>query len=214
MRRLIYLFGGICLVGLWGLGNTARAQPTALINHNVRRYVQRMAHATPSRTTRRRLRRYEPYIQYFSGLSYTRPGITVNADFVRALIAAESSARPAITSAKGAVGLMQILPETGRRAGRELYASGYDFQFVRRHRLYYVTARDLKDPAINILIGCYLLDRYNRQFGNNLARTVSAWNAGPHRVQQHGGTPPYRETLTLIGRVNAYYRYFRRLRRR
>ena len=177
-------------------------------------YAQRMARETPPRATQQRLRRYEPYIRYVAGLSFTRPGITVNADFLRALIAAESSARPGAVSRKGAVGLMQLLPETARRAGRELYDTGHDFRHVRRSQLRNVTAHDLEDPALNILIGGYLLDRYNRQFGNNLAHTVAAWNAGPGRVRQYRGAPPYRETLTLIGRVNAYYRYFLRLRRR
>jgi len=39
---------------------------------------------------------------------------------------------------------------------------------------------------------------------------VSAWNAGPQAVARYQGTPPYRETLELIGRVNAYYVYYNR----
>lgn len=181
---------------------------------DVRRAVQRKANEVPGRATLRRLSSYERYIQYFSGLAYSRPGVTVNTNFVRALIAAESSARRTVVSSDGAIGLMQLLPETARRAARELYATGYDFRFVDRQRLQAFTASDLKDPAINILIGCYLLDRYNNVFGNDLARTVGAWNAGPERIRQYEGAPPYRETLGLIGRVNAYYLFFRRQTRR
>ncbi len=212
MRRLLCL-GWLLALGVGGLASPAPAQPTRSsrdVADYVQRAAERMADEVPPRATQRRLQAYEPYIQYFSRLSYSRPGITVNAHFVRALIAAESSARPRVVSHKGAVGLMQILPETGRRAARALYHSRRAFRYVRREDLRSLEARDLKDPAINILIGCYLLDRYNMLFRNNLARTVGAWNAGPHRVRQYGKTPPYDETLTLIGRVNAYYLYFRR----
>jgi hypothetical protein len=212
MRRLLCL-GCLLAVGLIGLAGSAPAQHprgSQEVADYVQRAAERLADEVPPRATQRRLQAYEPYIQYFSRLSYSRPGITVNTHFVRALIAAESSARPRVVSDKGAIGLMQILPETGRRAARALYRSRRAFRYVRRADLRSLDARDLKDPAINILIGCYLLDRYNRVFANNLARTVGAWNAGPHRVRQYGKTPPYEETLTLIGRVNAYYLYFRR----
>ena len=194
-------------------GPEAQAQSGSGTYRTVQQYIRQMAHETPPKATQQRLHRYEPYIQYVASLSFSRAGITVNADFLRALIAAESGGRPDAVSDKNAVGLMQLLPETARRAGRELYATGHAFRYVRRSQLRNITARDLKNPALNILIGGYLLDRYNGQFDNNLAHTVAAWNAGPGRVRQYRGAPPYRETLTLIGRVNAYYRYFLRLRR-
>jgi soluble lytic murein transglycosylase-like protein len=189
---------------------SAQSQDASDVEDYVQRVAQRMADEVPPAATQRRMRAYERYIQYFSQLSFSRARVTVNTNFVRALIAAESSARPKAVSPDGAIGLMQILPETGRRAARALYASERTFRYVRRARLRSVEARDLKDPAINILIGCYLLDRYNKEFQNNLAHTVGAWNAGPHRVRQYRRTPPYTETLELIGRVNAYYLYFRR----
>lgn len=172
--------------------------------------AQHTSPKAPAVSIRKRLQRYESYIQYFTGLVYTRAGVTVNANFVRALIAAESGARPRAISEDGAIGLLQIRPETGRRAAEKLHATGYNFRYVSRTTLRDLDADDLKKPAVNILIGCYLLDRYNAAFGGNLARTVGAWNAGPHRVRQYRGTPPYEETLDLIGRVNAFYLFFRR----
>ena len=179
----------------------------------VRLYVERMARETPGTVVQQRLARYDPVIRYMTGLSFTRPGVTVNASFVRALIAAESAAVPTAISSKGAIGLMQIMPATARPAAEALRASGYDFRYVDERRLENLSADDLKTPAINVLIGCYLLDRYNQRFGNDLAHTVSAWNAGPQAVARYQGAPPYRETLELIGRVNAYYVYFNRLQR-
>lgn len=215
MKRLgPILAGGLLLVGVWAVTPSA-AQGQRYADHDyIRRVAQNTEPQAPAPSTRQRLRDYEPYIEYFSGLSYTRSGVNLSTNFVRALIAAESAARPRAVSSKGATGLLQIQLATGRRAARKLYASGYKFRFVNRQRLQSLTAQDLKDPAINILIGCYLLDRYNAAFGDNLARTVGAWNAGPKRIRQHRGTPPYRETLGLIGRVNAFYLFFRHDRNR
>lgn len=195
---------------LLGGGPAAVAQGQHAPTEHVSRIVEQSRPTAPARTTRKRLRRYRPYIQYFSGLAYTRSAVAVDPNFVRALIAAESAARPTAVSDDDAIGLMQIRLETGRRAARQLYASGYNFRHVDRKRLRSLRTQDLKDPAVNILIGCYLLDRYNAAFGGHLARTVGAWNAGPDRVRQHGGTPPYPETIGLIARVNAFYLYFRR----
>lgn len=204
-HALVILF----LVVVWGVPITAQGQHASTAKEYVRHIARRTSPKPPARAIRRRLQDYETYVQYFSGLAYTRAGVSVNADFVRALIAAESAARPHARSSDGALGLLQIRPSTGRRAARELYATGYDFRFVDRGRLRSLKAQDLKDPAINILIGCYLLDRYNAEFGGHLARTVGAWNAGAKRVRQYEGTPPYSETLELIARVNAFYLFFR-----
>jgi len=180
------------------------------MDRRVQVHVDRMAREVPSTAMQRRVTRYEPLIRYFTGLSYTQPGITVNPSFVRALVAAESAGVATAVSHKGAIGLMQIMPATARPAARALYETGYDFRYIDESRLQAITKEDLKTPAINLLIGCYLLDRYNGQFGNDLAKTVSAWNAGPRSVDRYDGAPPYRETLELIGRVNAYYVFFNR----
>ena len=204
--------GLLLLLGMLGAASPEGVCAQA-IDARVQAYVERMAHEVPDPAMQRRLEQYEPLIRYFTGLSFTRPGVTVNAAFVRALISAESGGMRTAVSDKGAVGLMQILPSTGREAAQVLYRTGYDFRYVDERRLRTLTADDLKTPAINLLIGCYLLDRYNRQFGNDLAKTVSAWNAGPNAVDRHGGTPPFIETLELIGRVNAYYVYYGRRHR-
>jgi len=204
------LFISAVLVTLGGTAAPVSGQSPPPSKEYVRRIAQQAGPEAPAPATQERLQRYASRIRYFSGLVYTRTGITVDADFVRALIAAESGARPRAVSEDGAVGLMQIRPETGRRAARKLYASEYDFRYVDRDRLQSLQAQDLKDPAVNILIGCYLLDRYNAAFGGHLGRTIGAWNAGPDRVRQYEGTPPFQETLGLLAQVNAFYLFFRR----
>jgi soluble lytic murein transglycosylase-like protein len=206
--------GGVLLVftvlGGEGIVPAAWGQREPHVGEHVEEVARNARPEAPARSVRRRLEEYDSHVRYFSGLAYTRGGVNLNTNFVRALIAAESGARPRVVSSAGAIGLMQIRPETGRRAARTLYETGYDFRFVDRRRLRSVSAEDLKDPALNLLIGCYLLDRYNAEFGDHLARTVGAWNAGPERVRQHRGTPPYEETVGLIRRVNSFYLFFRR----
>lgn len=204
------LRAGLFLFLLGGAVATVHGQSSPTTKDYVRRIAQQTRPEAPATAIRKRLQRYTEYVQYFTGLVYTRAGVTVDPDFVRALIAAESSARPRVVSEDGAIGLLQIRPETGRKAARTLYGTGYNFRHVDRDRLQSLDAQDLKDPAINILIGCYLLDRYNAAFGDHLARTIGAWNAGPDRVREYKGTPPYQETLGLIARVNAFYLFFRR----
>ena len=173
-------------------------------------YLDALSHETPPQSTIDRVEQYEEKIQYFSQLTFTRRGYTVDANFLRALISAESAGNPDAISHKNAIGLTQITIETGRVAARELYEMEHDFEYVDRERLKNLQPSDLHDPGINLLIACYLLDRYNLEFGGNLALTVSAWNAGPGAVTQFHGYPPYEETMTLIARVESFYQYYRR----
>jgi len=101
------------------------------------------------------------------------------------------------------------MPETGRIAARSLYESGIDFQYVDERRLKNLRAEDLYDPAINILIACYLSASYLDQFLGRHDLVVSAWNAGPGAVTAHGNRPPpYAETHQLMARVRGYMTYF------
>jgi soluble lytic murein transglycosylase len=175
-------------------------------------YLRKMAHEVPSNAVKRRVFQYNHLIEYFTSFEYTRAGVRVSPNFIRALISAESAGNPHAVSNKNAVGLTQITYETGRAAARELYSFNFDFQHVDENRLRDLTYEDLFDPAINILICTYLIDKYNRDFGDNLASTVSAWNAGPATVAMFKtGYAPYDETMTLIARVNYYYLHYQSL---
>lgn len=76
-----------------------------------------------------------------------------------------------IRSGAGAIGLMQLLPETGRRSAREIKLpySGWD---------------TLVDPDSNIRLGTYYLGKIYRRFDGNMALATAAYNAGPLRVEQ------------------------------
>ncbi len=116
-------------------------------------------------------------------VSHTAKRHGVDAKLVNAIIEVESGWDPWAVSRKGAVGLMQLLPETGRRFG----------------------ARNLLDPKQNIAAGVrylrFLLDR----FAGNLELSLAAYNAGENIVEGLGEIPPYPETQRYIERVTALY---------
>jgi hypothetical protein len=109
----------------------------------------------------------------------------VDANLVRAVIAQESGWNERAISRKGAVGLMQLIPETGQKYG----------------------ARNLFDPAQNIDAGTSylrsLLDRYN----GDINMTLAAYNAGENAVEKFGGVPAYAETQNYVQKVGDRYFY-------
>ena len=115
--------------------------------------------------------RYEPIIRQASA----RYGI--DAKLVRAVIQVESGYQPRARSAKGAIGLMQLLPATGRQYG----------------------VRDLYDPASNVEAGIKHLKSLLERFPLTLA--LAAYNAGEAAVQRFGGIPPYTETQNYVARI-------------
>jgi soluble lytic murein transglycosylase-like protein len=151
---------------------------------------------------------YDYLIDYYSSFSFFQPGYTINPDFIRALILAESACDPYAVSSRKAFGLGQILFPTGREAARELAGLPIPLRYVDRKRLNDIRETDLFDPAINILLTCYLISKYNSRYDGKLELVLSAWNAGEGAGSLSLGMPaPYLETEELIGKVNGYYRY-------
>jgi soluble lytic murein transglycosylase len=114
----------------------------------------------------------------------------VDSRLVKAIIKAESDFNPKAVSKKGAMGLMQIMPE--------------NFQ--------HLDIENPFDPRENIMGGTryfkYLYDRFDGQ----LALSLAAYNAGPTAVDNYNQTiPPYRETEQYVERVLAYYRNYKNL---
>lgn len=101
---------------------------------------------------------------------------------LEAVAAAESGFNPQAVSPKGALGLMQLMPDVARSLG----------------------VSDPFDPAQNVRAGAeYLHDMLDR-FGD-LELALAAYNAGPAAVEKYGGVPPYPETQAYIQKVLAIY---------
>lgn len=91
--------------------------------------------------------------------------------FVAAVIKNESRFNPSAVSRRGAVGLMQIMPETGRWVASQLGFADFEVDMLR-------------DPATNIMIGTWYLAELKREFGGKFVLVVAAYNAGRGNVRQ------------------------------
>lgn len=108
----------------------------------------------------------------------------VDPALVAAIVQVESGFNPKAFSEKGAVGLMQVLPETAMLVG------------VASHH----------EPEANLKAGCRYLRLLFEEFGGDVELVLAAYNAGPGAVYKSGGIPPFRETQAFVLRVEEAYR--------
>lgn len=112
----------------------------------------------------------------------------VDPRLVHAVIQAESAYDANAVSSAGAVGLMQLMPDTARRYG----------------------VMDRNNPVQNIDGGTHYLKDLIRMFGSNLDLAVAAYNAGENAVLHYNNTiPPYPETRNYVKTVLALYNRYR-----
>jgi soluble lytic murein transglycosylase-like protein len=137
--------------------------------------------ATPNHALQRRRATLDPFIQRTAAKQLVDPAL------VRAVIEIESQFQNHAVSRRGAVGAMQLMPDTARR----------------------YRVADRRDARQNIEGGvAYLKDLLTR-FDGNVALVLAAYNAGEHAVDRQGRViPRYRETMLYVPQVlDAYLRY-------
>jgi soluble lytic murein transglycosylase-like protein len=107
---------------------------------------------------------------------------------LHAVITAESSYNPDAISKAGAVGLMQLMPETAKQYG----------------------VSNRRDPRQSISGGTRYLRYLAKLFNNDLTLMLAAYNAGEGAVKKYGNkVPPYKETRNYVNKVIKYYKKYK-----
>ncbi len=100
-------------------------------------------------------------------------------DLVNSVIHAESGFNSHAVSRQGARGLMQLMPSTASDLG----------------------VKDSFDPEANVGGGSRYLRELLERYDFDLVKALAAYNAGPQRVEQYNGVPPFRETRAYVARI-------------
>ncbi len=191
MRRLLWLGVAVtAVVALWGVGRVVVAQLHGDVGAPdwLSRTVYPLEHESVIRAAAKK-HKLDPAL-------------------VAAVIYVESGFDETARSPQGAVGLMQVLPETAAQIAKETGGSAF------------VTA-DLEDPKVNVRYGTYYLRRSLDQFDGDTFAAVAAYNAGGSAVRRweaeaeaeghelRVGDIPYAETRAYVDsvlRVRTLYR--------
>lgn len=103
----------------------------------------------------------------------------VSADLIHAMIQTESDYDVFAVSNKGAMGLMQLMPETAKEYG----------------------VIDPFNAASNVDAGTNLMSSLLKKYNSDTRLALAAYNAGTGSVSKYNGIPPYKETIEYIGKI-------------
>lgn len=111
------------------------------------------------------------------------PAYDLDPALVLEVVRAESGFDPGARSAKGALGLMQLIPGTAKRFG----------------------VKNPFEPTQNLKGGMAYLRWLLQRFNGDLTLTLAGYNAGERAVERHGGVPPYPETQDYVRKILRRY---------
>lgn len=107
----------------------------------------------------------------------------VDAKFLKAIAKCESDFSTECTSSSGAMGIMQLMPQTAASLG----------------------VTNAYDPYQNIMGGARYISEKLAQYNGDKSLALAAYNAGSGNVAKYGGIPPFKETQNYVAKVMAYY---------
>jgi soluble lytic murein transglycosylase-like protein len=108
----------------------------------------------------------------------------IDPELIHAVIKAESNYDPFAVSAKGALGLMQLMPDTARHYG----------------------VLNVFDAAQNVEGGVKYIKDLIKLYNGKTRLVLAAYNAGQEAVRRYDGIPPYKETRDYIARIQSTYK--------
>ena len=118
--------------------------------------------------------------QYFQQAADT---YGVDVKLLKCIAYAESRFQADATSKSGAMGVMQLMPKSAE----------------------YLGVQDAYDPEQNIMGGAKFIASLLEQFDGNVEYALAGYNAGPNRVKEYGGVPPYEETQNYVNLIMDLY---------
>jgi soluble lytic murein transglycosylase-like protein len=121
----------------------------------------------------------QPRLNIPDAVSQASERYRLDPDLLNSVIRAESGFNPHAVSRKGAQGLMQLMPETASKLG----------------------VPNAFDPGANVDGGTRYLRELLERYNFDLVKALAAYNAGPKRVEQYGGVPPYYETRAYVASI-------------
>ena len=126
--------------------------------------------------------KYDALIEKYAKLN------NISTNLVRSVMTQESKQNPRAVSSAGALGLMQVMPNTARGLG--------------------YSPNDALDPEKAIAMGTKLLGQLTVRFKSNIEKILAAYNAGEGAVAKYNGVPPYKETQNYVKQIVNYKAQF------
>ena len=153
-----------------------RRSTTSKLCRRIHRRTKRQTQQSTARSRTSRLPAFDDLNEVVKAASGT---YHLDPDLVNSVIRAESGFNVRAVSPKGAQGLMQLMPQTASELG----------------------VQNAFDPQANVEGGTRYLRELLERYDFDLIKALAAYNAGPQRVEQYGGVPPYYETKAYVARI-------------